>query len=80
MLGLKMIQKFSQAISGDNSTFWFNVMKEVMESMAKNQVCDLVDLPKGVVAIGCKWVYKTKTDASSNVERYKARLVAKSFT
>jgi hypothetical protein len=80
MLGLKMIQKFSQAISGDNSTFWFNAMKEEMESMAKNQVCDLVDLSKGVVAIGYKWVYKTKTDASSNVERYKARLVAKGFT
>jgi hypothetical protein len=55
-------------------------MKEEMESMAKNQVLDLVNLPKGAVAIGCKWVYKTKTDASSNVERYKAKLVAKDFT
>jgi hypothetical protein len=27
---------------------------EEMESMAKNQVWDLVDLPKGDVAIGCK--------------------------
>jgi hypothetical protein len=73
-------KSFSQAMSGDNSTFWFNAMKEEMESMAKNQVWDLVDLPKGAVAIGCKWVYKTKTDASGNVERYKARLVAKGFT
>ena len=31
-------KSFSQAISGDNSTFWFNAMKEEMESMAKNQV------------------------------------------
>jgi hypothetical protein len=71
---------FSQAMSGDHSTLWFNAMKEEMESMAKNQVWDLVDLPKGAVAVGCKWVYKTKTDASGNVERYKARLVAKGFT
>jgi hypothetical protein len=67
-------------MNGDNSTFWFNAMKEEMESMAKNQVWDLVDLPKGAMAVGCKWVYKTKTDASGNVERYKARLVAKGFT
>jgi hypothetical protein len=55
-------------------------MKEEMESMAKNQVWDLVDLPEKAVAIGCKWVYKTKMDTSSNVERYKARLVANGFT
>jgi len=71
---------FSQAMSGDNSTFWYDAMKEEMESMAKNQVWALVDLPKGAVAIGCKWVYKTKRDASGNVERYKARLVVKGFT
>ena len=48
--------------------------------MAKNQVWDLVQLPKEAVAIGCKWVYKTKRNASGNIERYKARLVAKGFT
>ena len=48
--------------------------------MAKNQVWDLVELPKEAVAIGCKWVYKTKRNASGNIERYKARLVAKGFT
>jgi hypothetical protein len=68
-------KSFLQAINGDNSTFWFNAMKEEMKSIAKNQVWDLVDLP-----VGCKWVYKTKTNASGNVEQYKARLVAKGFT
>lgn len=37
-------------------------------------------LPNGVKAIGCKWVFKTKKDSSSNIEKYKARLVAKEFT
>lgn len=45
--------------------------------MAKNKVCHLVDLPERIVVIGCKWVYKTKMTASSDVERYKLRLVAK---
>ena len=52
-------------------------MKEKMESMAKNQVSKLVKLPKEAPVVGCKWVYKTKRDSSSNIERYEARLVAK---
>jgi hypothetical protein len=46
-------------MSGDNSTFWFNAMKKEIKSLAKIQVYDLVNLPKEVIAIGCKWVYKT---------------------
>ena len=71
---------FSHAISGNNSTFWYEAMKEEMESMAKNQVWEIVELPKEVKVVGCKWVYKTKKDSNGNVERYKARLVAKGFT
>jgi hypothetical protein len=71
---------FSQAMSGEYSKLWLQAMNEEMESMAKNQVWDLVDLPEKAVVIGCKWVYKTKRDAYGNVERYKARLVAKGFT
>jgi len=67
-------------MSGEHSTLWLKAMKEEMESMAKNQVWDLVDLPEKVVVIGCKWVYKIKRDASGNVERYKATLVANGFT
>ena len=33
-----------------------------------------------MLQVGCKWIFKTKRDSTCNIERYKARLVAKSFT
>ncbi|KAG9458306.1 hypothetical protein H6P81_002814 [Aristolochia fimbriata] len=71
---------FSQAINSKESELWYNAMKEEMDSMSSNKVWDLVQLPSGFKPIGCKWVFKTKRDSSGNIERYKARLVAKEFT
>ncbi|XP_077222160.1 uncharacterized protein LOC143856003 [Tasmannia lanceolata] len=71
---------FSQAMSGEDSNLWHEAMRDELESMAKNQVWDLVELPKGANAIGCKWAYKIKRDSAGNNERYKERLVAKGFT
>ena len=73
-------ETFSQAMSCNKSNLWYNAMKDEMDSMASNGVWDLVELPNGVKAIGCKWVFKTKKDSLGNIERYKARLVAKGFT
>ena len=63
---------FSQAVEGDKSTLWYNAMKDEMNSMAYNQVWDLVELPTGKKPIGCKWVFKIKRDSRGNIERYKA--------
>ncbi|XP_074328442.1 uncharacterized protein LOC141666351 [Apium graveolens] len=45
----------------------------------KNDTWELTDLLEGHKAIGVKWVYKTKTNQDGEVEKYKARLVAKSY-
>ena len=45
---------FSQVVGGSESTLWYNSMKDEMNSMANNQVWDLVELPKGAKVIGCK--------------------------
>ncbi|KAA0037064.1 retrotransposon protein, putative, Ty1-copia subclass, expressed [Cucumis melo var. makuwa] len=45
--------------------------------MNDNEVRNLVELPKESKRVGCKWVFKTKRNSNDNIERYKARLVAK---
>ncbi|KAL0410984.1 UNVERIFIED_CONTAM: Retrovirus-related Pol polyprotein from transposon RE2 [Sesamum latifolium] len=53
---------------------------ELTNSMGSNQVWTLVDPPKGVRPVGCKWVYKRKLEADGEVTAFKARLVAKGYT
>ena len=55
-------------------------MKEELDALHKTGTWDMVDLPSGKSAIGCKWVYKIKTRSDDTVDRYKARLVARGFT
>ncbi|KAL4302019.1 hypothetical protein GQ457_10G009570 [Hibiscus cannabinus] len=52
-------------------------MRSEMNSMSKNQVWTLVEQPEGIKPIGCKWVFKKKTDMDGNVQTYMGRLVAK---
>ena len=51
-----------------------------MKPIEANKVWELAKLPKGKKTIGCKWVYKRKTDADGSLERYKARLVVKGYS
>ncbi|MCO5563971.1 hypothetical protein L7F22_017624 [Adiantum nelumboides] len=67
---------FEDAIGNKN---WENAMDEEIVALDVNQTWELVPLPKGKKAIGCKWVYKVKHKADGTIERYKARLVAKGY-
>ncbi|CAJ2632157.1 unnamed protein product [Trifolium pratense] len=59
---------------------WITAMKEEIDALNANNTWSIVDLPKGKVPIGCKWVYRVKYHANGSIERYKARLVAKGYT
>ncbi|KAK9083162.1 hypothetical protein Scep_029633 [Stephania cephalantha] len=63
----------------DDSEKWFNAMIDELKSMDDNKVWELVELPEGAKQVGCKWVFKTKRDSHGNIERHKARLVAKCY-
>ncbi|KAL0394987.1 UNVERIFIED_CONTAM: hypothetical protein Slati_4464900 [Sesamum latifolium] len=70
---------YGEAMLDIDSDKWLEAMKFEMDSMGSNQVWTLVDPPKGVRPVGCKWVYK-KLGADGQVTAFKARLVAKGYT
>lgn len=55
-------------------------MNEEMTSIAKNHTWELVALLKKKKAVVLKWIYKTKYNEDGNVQKYKARFVAKGYT
>jgi hypothetical protein len=55
-------------------------MQEEYDSVMTNNAWTLVPLPAGRKPVFCKWVFKIKQGANGEVERYKARLVARGFT
>ena len=55
-------------------------MKEELLSLQKNKTWELVHLPRGKKAVGCKWVFTVKQTPEGKVDRYKARLVARGYS
>ena len=51
-----------------------------MSSFKENNVWDIVPLPAGRKVVGGRWVCKIKRDAQGEIERFKARYVAKEFS
>ena len=55
-------------------------MEKEMELLHKNNVWEVVKLPKGRKAVGSKWVFKLKVGPDRMVHRHKACLVAQGFS
>ncbi|KAL6205555.1 hypothetical protein ACLB2K_022813 [Fragaria x ananassa] len=55
-------------------------MRAEVDALQSNGTWSLVPLPPHKKPIGCKWVYKIKLKPDGNIERYKAKLVAKGYS
>lgn len=77
---LKEPKTFNEVLKRNDKDKWMDAMKNELNSLAQNGTWELVDIPEGRKPIGCKWVFKIKTDADGRITKYKARLVAQGFS
>ncbi|KAL8125161.1 hypothetical protein AgCh_012728 [Apium graveolens] len=71
---------YEEAVQDKDADLWQMAIESEIESMYSNQVWELVESPKGIKPIGCKWIYKKKRGLDKKVKVWKARLVAKGYT
>ena len=72
-------QIYEKAIMSINSKKWQEVKNFEIDFMYSNKVWNLVDAPKGIVPISCKWIFKKKIRVNGKVETYKVRLVVRGY-
>ena len=70
---------YEEAMSRRDRDKWKEAMDEEIKSMMKNEVWNLVQRPKTNV-VTCKWLFRTKRKPNGEIDRYKARLVARGFS
>lgn len=54
---------------------WVTAMNQELDALELNKTWEVTSLPPGKVAIGCKWIFKTKYHPDGTIDKHKARLV-----
>ncbi|KIN98729.1 hypothetical protein M404DRAFT_31056 [Pisolithus tinctorius Marx 270] len=71
---------FNDAMRCTDADQWYAAMIDKLQTFKSIGLYEEVALPPGRKLIDSKWVYKIKRGPTSEIERYKACLVAKGFT
>ena len=70
----------AQAMRSKDAQSWKAAMDKELATLTKKGTFELMPLPTGKCAIGCRWVFKIKVDQNGELRLHKARLVAKGYS
>jgi hypothetical protein len=69
-----------EAVGGPNAKEWQDAMQKELDGLVANGTWEVVKRPSGGNVVSHKWVFKVKYDQAGQVDKFKARLVARGFT
>ena len=73
-------KSIKEAFDSTEGRIWKDTMVEKMESLHKNETCDLDEYLSGINIIGSKWVLKKKMSVTGQVNKFKTWLVVKEYS
>lgn len=68
-----------EAMNSKDKEKWLNAMNDEMKSLNECKTWILVDETPNMHVISCKWVFNIKRHQNGEIDKYKARLVARGF-
>jgi hypothetical protein len=71
---------YKQAMESPEAVYWQKAMDSELASVMRAGTWVEASTPQGRKLVGCRWVYKTKRDASGGIAKYKARIVAQGYS
>nr|GEZ23189.1 zinc finger, CCHC-type [Tanacetum cinerariifolium] len=71
---------YKEAIASRNSAFLKDAIDDEIDSLVSNNTWELLNLPPGSKAIGCRWVFRIKYHIDGSIQTFKATLVIQVFS
>lgn len=73
-------ETYAEAMWSPYGPEWKEAVDDEIESLLERGVFTVCDLPRGKKAVKTKWVFKVKQKSNGEIDKFKARIVAKGFT